>query len=126
MIDYLWEYLEVHRQYIYNSQERDRFINGARVFLSELGINEDDYNAINITEVRKKLCLVRNRDLKMFFMYYPIISKVQNIVSGYLCDGIVTEEERCLIYLFMIKLFDVGLDDMYIASEEVKNIMKCS
>ena len=51
---------------------------------------------------------------------------MQIIVTGYLCDGIVTEEERCLIYLFMLKLFDVGLDDMYIASEEVKNIMKCS
>ena len=126
MIDYLWEYLEARRQYIYNSQERDRFIYGARVFLTEMGIHEDAYNAINITEVRKKLCQVRNQDLKMFFMYYPIISKVQNIVTGYLCDGIVTEEERCLIYLFMLKLFDVGLDDMYIASEEVKNIMKCS
>ena len=125
MLDFIHQYMENRGQYIFNSWERDSIYHGIEQFLSELDIDADTVNSDNIMTVRMHLCKIHNEDLKNYFMYYPYISRIQGIVSCYICDGIVSDQERCEIYLLMIKLFAVGLEDKYV-SEEVRSIMKCS
>ena len=124
MIDYIWEYLENRGQYIYNEEERKAFIIGIEQFLSDNEINIDTAGCLQRKIVSRKLSSIRNQDLKAFFLHYPMIRKIYQIVSEYVLFGETSQEEKCEIYLLMLMLFIVGLEDRYVPKKEVKEIMK--
>ena len=124
MIDYIWEYLENRGQYIYNDEERNAFIVGIEQFLIDNEIDVDSAGYLQRKIVSRKLSSIRNQDLKAFFLHYPMIRKIYQIVSEYVLFGETSQEEKCEIYLLMLMLFIVGLEDRYVPKKEVKEIMK--
>ena len=123
MINYVLEYLASKDIYSVNADEQNKLEVGINLWLLENGIREtdkDEYRKHYIVKVLEKISI---SDLKAYFMSYPTISDVMQIVFEFKEDGFVSNERKSELMESMKKLYDVGMGDKYIPANEVDTIL---
>ena len=123
MMEYVLEYLEEMNVFASDTEEQDKLEEGILMFLSENGISEEDTVDYYRQYVLKRIQIINRDDIKRFFIQYPVISEVNQIVIEYNYDGILPKERVAELYKLMSRLYDCGLNDRYIPAQDVKQIL---
>lgn len=123
MMEYVLEYLEEMNVFASDNEEQDKLEEGILMFLSENGISEEDTVDYYRQYVLKRIQIINRDDIKRFFIQYPVISEVNQIVIEYNYDGILPKERVAELYKLMYRLYDCGLNDRYIPAQDVKQIL---
>ena len=96
MMEYVLEYLEEMNVFASDNEEQDKLEEGILMFLSENGISEEDTVDYYRQYVLKRIQIINRDDIKRFFIQYPVISEVNQIVIEYNYDGILPKERVSL------------------------------
>lgn len=123
MISYVLDYLTSKDIYISNKEERDELYAGIKLWLLENGIRETDKDGYRKQYIIEALDKISISDLKEYFISYPIISDVIQIVFEYREDGFVLNERKKQLMENMKRLYATGIGDKYIPVTEVNAII---
>lgn len=123
MIEFILNYLESKGQYANSAQEQKTLEEGISNYLLENGISQTDSGEYFHLYVINHLKTILEDDLKKYFLYYGIISSIQQIVIEYNCDGYITKNNKKNLYKLIDELYSVGLEERYIPIDEIKIIL---
>ena len=123
MIEYLLDYMADRGVYASSQREQELLESGIGRYLLESGIGENDTGEYYKKYVDGHLKVISAADLKPYFLNYPLISDVNQIVIEYQSDGELTEVRKKELYRLMEKLHFCGLGEKYIPIIEVKQIL---
>lgn len=123
MIDFILEYLSSNNISVVNQDEQQKIEDGIKMYLLENGISENDLGTYYKEYVLRHLKIVSISDLKYYFIYYPIISSVNQTVIEFQYDGKLSAEQTEELYRNMQLLYASGLGDKYVPAMEVKQIL---
>ncbi len=123
MISYVLDYLTSKEIYISNVEEQDELDAGIKLWLLENGIRETDKDGYRKQYIIEALDKISISDLKEYFIFYPIISDVIQIVFEYKVDGFVLNERKKQLIENMKRLYASRIGDKYIPVTEVNTII---
>lgn len=123
MISYVLDYLTSKDIYISNVEEQDELDAGIKLWLLENGIRETDKDGYRKQYIIEALDKISISDLKEYFIFYPIISDVIQIVFEYKVDGFVLNERKKQLIENMKRLYASSIGDKYIPVTEVNTII---
>lgn len=123
MIDYILEYMSNREIFPVCQKEQEELERGISQYLLENGMGIDDNGEYYMQYVSRNLGMINNSDLKLYFIYYPIISAVKQIVIEYQSDESITNERKEALYQMMVSLYKCGLGDRYVPGMEIKHIL---
>lgn len=123
MIDFILDVMANNNVNVINQDEQQKIENGIRMYLLENGISENELGAYYKDYVLRHLKAVSIPDLKNYFIYYPIMSRVNQTVIEFQYDGEVSEEQTKELYRNMQLLYASGLGDKYVPAMEIKQIL---
>jgi hypothetical protein len=123
MISYVLDYLTSKEIYISNVEEQDELDAGIKLWLLENGIRETDKDGYRKQYIIEALDKISISDLKEYFIFYPIISDVIQIVFEYKVDGFVLNERKKQLIENMKRLYASRIGDKYIPVKEVNTII---
>jgi hypothetical protein len=124
MIEHVLDHMEKEGVVFYSSEELAKVTEGVRLFLLENGIPEHDTRTYFKQYLDRTLARVDSRDLKIFFIAYPIISEVNQICMEFKAEGVVSENRKTDLLNRMASLCAMGLGNKYVPSIEVEEILK--
>lgn len=123
MIDYIIDHMEKNGVCFESHDELARVTEGIRMYLAENGISENDTGSYFKQYLDRVLRRVDRQDLKAYFLYFPVISRVNQICIEFCADGSVAEARKADLRNDMAKLYTAGLGDKYVPAAEVKGIL---
>lgn len=123
MTEYVLEYLERLDVSISDREEQDKIEEGIRMYLRENGISDEDTGEYYKQYILKHIQIINRNDLKQYFINYPVISEINQIVIEYNHDGALSQKRTAELYSRMSKLYECGLNDKYIPAYEIKQIL---
>ena len=123
MIDFILDFMANNNVNVINQGEQQKIENGIKMYLLESGISENERGAYYKDYVLRHLKTVSIPDLKSYFIYYPIISSVNQAVIEFQYDGKLSEEQTKELYRNMQLLYASGLGDKYVPAMEIKQIL---
>lgn len=123
MINYVLDYLQERGVCACSQREQTQLEAGILRFLQENGIRPDETRQYHRSYIRKHLSKVEPGDLKQYFMQYPLLSEVNQVVIEVRSSNTVTQEQRNRLYHLMECLHESGLGEKYIPVIEVKQIL---
>lgn len=123
MIDFILDFMANNNVNVINQDEQQKIENGIKMYLLESGISENELGAYYKDYVLRHLKIISIPDLKSYFIYYPIISSVNQAVIEFQYDGKLSEEQIKELYRNMQLLYASGLGDKYVPTMEIKLIL---
>lgn len=123
MIDYILDYMGQKDAFSYTPEEHRKLIIGIQMYLMENGIDYNESREYYKNYVLKHLSIIEAADLKKYFIMYPVISLVVQIVIEFKEDSYVPKERIDELYQCMDKLYRYGLGEKYVPSIEIKQIL---
>lgn len=123
MIDFILDFMANNNVNVINQDEQQKIENGIKMYLLESGISENELGAYYKDYVLRHLKIISIPDLKSYFIYYPIISSVNQAVIEFQYDGKLSEEQIKELYRNMQLLYASGLGDKYVPTMEIKQIL---
>lgn len=123
MIDFILDFMANNNVNVINQDEQQKIENGIKMYLLESGISENELGAYYKDYVLRHLKIISIPDLKSYFIYYPIISSVNQAVIEFQYDGKLSEEQIKELYRNMQLLYASGLGDKYVPTIEIKQIL---
>lgn len=123
MIDFILDFMANNNININNQDEQQKVENGIKMYLLESGISDNELGDYYKDYVLRHLKLVSIPDLKNYFIYYPVISSVNQTVIEFQYDGKISDEQTEELYQNMQILYVSGLDDKYVPAMEIKQIL---
>lgn len=123
MIDFILEYMANRNVYASSQEEQINIENGIKRYLFENGISENDTGAYYRKYVKSHMQILNIVDLKKYFVYYPVISKINQLVIEYQQDNQLSDKKKADLYQNMQILYTCGLDDKYVPAPEIKKIL---
>lgn len=123
MIEFVFDYMENMKISADTRQEQQDLENGIRMYLIENGISKDEPQEYLKGFIYNHLTIIKPSDLKTYFVGYPLLSMVNQIVVEYRADGYVSEKRKDELYNLMKKLYEIGLEERYVPTIEVKQII---
>lgn len=123
MIDFILAFMANNNVNVINQDEQQKIENGIKMYLLENGIPKNEIGAYYKDYVLRHLKAVSIPDLKNYFIYYPIISSVNQTVIEFQYDEEVSEEQTKELYRNMQLLYASGLGDKYVPAMEIKQIL---
>lgn len=123
MMDYIFDYMEGKGIYAVNRAEQESIEKGIRLYLLENGIDADQSGDYYRQYISRRLELINKDDLKNYFIGYPLMSDVTQIVMEYQADGKLSDDRVNELREKMKLLFDCGLGDKYVPAMEIRQIL---
>ena len=123
MTDFILDYIADKCICITSEIERKLLERGISMYLLENGIEESSSGRYYERYVSRHLALIDSGDIKSYFVYYPLISEVNQICIEFECDGSVSEDRKNDLYRAMRELHETGLGEKYIPVDTVKSIL---
>lgn len=123
MIEYVLDFMEAKDQFVSAPAEAEAVEKGIRMYLEENGISPEEKRKYFQRYIDHHLAIIDPDDLKMYFMEYPVISRINQIAIEQSWDGTVSKERVAELYDLMRRLYDVGLCNKYIPAVEVREIL---
>ena len=123
MIDFVLEYMESKGICVESYAEQESIENGISLYLLENGIGADQSGDYYKQYVTRRLNLLNKDDLKTYFVEYPLMSDVLQIVMEYQSDGKLSDDRVCDLRQKMKALYDCGLGDKYVPAMEIRQIL---
>lgn len=123
MIDFILDFMANNNINVINQDEQQKVENGIKMYLLENGISDNELGDYYKDYVLRHLKMVSTPDLKNYFIYYPIISNVNQTVIEFQYDGKLSDEQTEGLYRNMQLLYVSGLGDKYVPAMEVKQIL---
>ena len=123
MMDYILDYIESKGISAINQEEQESIEKGIRLYLLENGIEENQTGEYYRQYISRRLNLINKDDLKKYFIGYPLMSDVTQIVMEYQADGKLPDERVAELRKKMGLLFDSGLGDKYVPAMEIHQIL---
>lgn len=114
MMDYVLDYMAEKGQYADTREEQERMEQGILLYLAECGISDSVVSEYRKKYVKAHLEIIDRKDLKQYFLCYPLISEVVQIAIEQKTDGEISEERRGKLYQLMEQLYENGLGETYI------------
>lgn len=123
MIDFILVYMEGRGICVESHAEQENIEKGISLYLLENGIEEDQSGDYYKQYVTRRLNLINKKDLKQYFINYPLLSDVFQIVMEYQLDGQLSDDRVCDLRQKMKALYDCGLGDKYVPAMEIRKIL---
>ncbi len=123
MMDYVFEIMAERGVYPLNQDEQEKIEKGVKQCLFENGIEVDAKGDYYRNYVKKRLDIIDDEDLKIYFINYSAISGVNQIAMEFMADGKIPEERKSELYGYMHILYDCSLKDKYIPTVQVQEIL---
>lgn len=122
MVDFTLTCLEERGAFARSREEQDRLTASVGLFLKNYGVREDEHRTFYKKHILARLESIRDKDLRDYFLSYPLIRAVQQIVFEYKAGRAVTEERRQELCELMAQLYPQGLH-RYVPLLEVELIL---
>ena len=90
----------------------------------ENGIGEEDNSEYYKKYVKRHLEIIDDKDLKQYFINYPILSHIHQMVLEFQNDRTISGERRNMLYRLMEILYSNGIGEKYVPITEVKQILE--
>lgn len=123
MIDYILNYLADKDVCASSQEEQEALEAGISAYLLESGIDSNDTGDYYRAFVKAHLDRIADGDLKAYFLHYPLISGIRQIVIEFEYDKHISEDRKRELYRLMEQLHKCGLGEAYIPVAEVKQIL---
>lgn len=123
MMDYILDYMGKKGVYASSWQEQEKLEQGIARYLLENGIDMDETRDYHKSYVFRHLEIIDLRDLKLYFMHYPLLSEINQIVIEYRNDGRLSDAQKEKLYFIMEHLYRCGLKEKYIPVDEVRKMI---
>ena len=123
MEDFVFDYLLDHGVQISSQTEQQSLERGITTFLLNNGIREDANGAYYEHYLRKRLRIIDDRDLKLFFVFYSLINEVNQIVIEYKSEGQLPQTRKKDLCGVLADLHNCGLGEKYVPVDEIKQIL---
>ena len=123
MIDFVLGYMEQNGQFAGTKKEQDAIEQGISLYLIECGVPEDAKSEYYRKYVKDHLGVISREDLKIFFICYPVISKVNQIAIEQKVDGVIPNARKIELYRLMQLLYEQGIGEKYVPIQEVKEAL---
>lgn len=123
MLEWILDYIETQGVLFGSQTELEEIAAGARLFLLENGVREDDQQPYFRRYLERCLGQIDRRDLKAFFRLYPDISRVRQICMEFTAGAPVEPARAAQLRDSMAKLYQSGLGDQYVPAAEIKEIL---
>lgn len=123
MINYVIDYIENAGVVFDSSNELASVTEGVKLYLLENGISEIDSREYFRMYLNRSFTRIERRDMKQFFLVYPVISRVNQICIEFNANGGVSDTRKANLLSDMATLYTCGLGEKYIPSVEVKEIL---
>lgn len=123
MLEWILDYIETQGVLFGSQTELEEIAAGARLFLLENGVREDDRQPYFRRYLERCLGQIDRRDLKAFFQLYPEISRVRQICMEFTAGAPVEPARAAQLRDSMAKLYQSGLGDRYVPAAEIKEIL---
>lgn len=123
MIEFVMDYMEQRNAFAKSQREQELLVNGITAYLTENGIAGDEKRPYFCRYVAGHLDLIEACDLKLYFIMYPFLSRIYQIITEFREDGSVSDSRRDDLYQSMNELYRCGLGEKYVPAVEVKQIL---
>lgn len=123
MKEYILDYMGSRGVSASSRKEQESLEIGISKYLLESGIGEGPGSEYRKKFVRDDLRKVAASDLKVYFINYPLMSEVRQIVIELKHGGAVPESRKRTLYQLMERLYNSGLGDKYVPAVEVRKIL---
>lgn len=123
MLEWMLDYLEQQGVVFGSRAELEQAAAGARLFLAENGIREEDRGPYFRRYLERCLGRIDPRDLKAYFRLYPAISAVRQICMEWTAGTPVEPARAAQLRETMAQLYQGGLGDRYVPAAEVQEIL---
>lgn len=123
MLEWILDYLEKQGVVFGSQAELEEITAGARLFLLENGIPEEDQRPYFRRYLERCLGRIEPRDLKAFFRLYPEISQVRQICMEWTAGKPMELDRAAQLWDSMARLYQAGLGDRYVPAAEVQEIL---
>ncbi len=122
MVEYILDCLAEQNASPRNDQECEQMNAGIRLFLTEHGIRENEVRAYHRSYVSRVLRTIAPEDLRAYFLSYPAISEVRQILLECASAGRITNAAKARLYRAMSALYTCGLGEKYVPAAELRQI----
>ena len=123
MIDYVIDYMERQGVIFRSTEELETATVGIRLYLLENGVAETDTTDYFRQYLDRSLSRIDRRDLKQFFLSYPVISGVQQTCIVFCAKGTIPKDRKAALLNDMTTLYKMGLGEKYIPAAKVNEIL---
>ena len=123
MIDYIFDYLSANDVYSNDYNEQKLMEEGIEMYLLENGISIYERGSYYKRYIDKVIKKIDKKDLKSYFINYPLISAAKQIAIEKENGFEITEYEKEKLCKIVVKLRLSGLGDKYIPMTQVKMIL---
>lgn len=122
MIDFMVEHIEAHGYSARSRKEQAALETGIAQYLKENGIARTEKRPYFQGYVLQRLEIIAPRDLVPYFVEYPTISEVNNLVLMHRMQGSLSVADRRQLYMHLQHLQEVGLAERYLPTQEIQMI----
>lgn len=123
IVDYILEYIENKGVSYFSELEYTNMLDGIKLYLLENGIKEDESKKYYLDYVSKHLKTIEPVDLKDYFVCYPLISNVNQMVIESRVTPEIGEEFKNALLSLLLEIRLRNGADKYIPCDEVKRIL---
>lgn len=123
MTDFILDYLADRGCHAASRDEQARLEAGISQYLLENGIRTEETRPYYRKYAAAHLGKIAAPDLKLYFLHYPAISEVRQIVLEFCAGKELTEERKEKLSRLMEELYRCGLGGKYTPAAEVKEIL---
>lgn len=118
MVDYVFDYLENKGVYASTELENNEMEQGILLFLKENGVGAEESGAYYQKYIDSSLAIIKNEDLKNYFMFYPTISQINQLILEVETNGRTFDITKK--YWSLARKLPSGLSDYFPATGILK------
>lgn len=123
MMEFILNYMERKHVYAVSFKEQERLEQGIRLYLSENGIDSRENRIYYRNFVHRHLEQIAPEKLKAYFLLYPSLSEINQMVIEARSGAVISEERKRTLYFHLEKIEREELGADYVPIAEIKQIL---